>query len=185
MRLNDAWEIALHNRKFPPLVGQMTGRWPSRKRVAICGPGCSGKDVAAEYLARTRALVYWGSTSRVIVPAVAAKLGLSEDETYARRHEFRPLMFETGIELRRQDPAYLARTVLEHGNLCVGVRDRAEMQAVRAERLVDVAIWIERPGLHDPTMQYGPELCDFIVPNRWGLDEFYQRIDTIANLMNL
>jgi hypothetical protein len=153
--------------------------------IAICGPGRCGKDTVAAWFRDHRRMAYAKATSEVIVPHAARKIGLSDSEMFARRHEFRPLMFDTGVELRRDDPAYLAREVLKTGDLVVGVRDRVEMEAVRREKLVDLAIWIDRDVPPDPTMGYGPELCDIIVPNRWGLPELYGRLETLANLLNL
>ena len=150
-------------------------------KIAICGPGRCGKDTAAHWLKANTSLRYSRSTSEVIVPHVAKKLGLSVEETYRKRHEFRQLMFETGIELRQNDPAFLARTVLAEGDICNGVRDRREMQAVLDEQLVDLAIWIDRPWLPpDPTMGYGLEMCDIIIPNCWGLVDFIPRIARLA-----
>lgn len=151
-------------------------------RIAICGPGRAGKDASAEWLRDHTRLRYTIATSSVIVPAAAKKLGVSEEEMFRVRHQHRKLMFDTGVELREQDPAWLVREVIRRGNdIVVGVRDRPEMETVRAERLVDLSLWIDKPGVEaDPTLKYGPELCDVIVPNHWGLPELHARLKALA-----
>ncbi len=155
-------------------------------RLAIVGPGRSGKDEVAAWFARNTRLRYGGSTSEVIAPHAAKALGLSVAEAFARRHEDRDLWHRLGIELRKHDHAALARAVLKRGDLVVGVRDRVEMETVLAERLVDLAVWIDRPGIpDDPTLEYGPELCDVTIQNHWGLTELHGRLKKFANAIGV
>lgn len=154
-------------------------------RLAICGPSRCGKDSAALYLRDRYGMVYWGSTSRVILPHVAQRLGISEETAYANRHAHADLWFAVGNELRRDDRAALARHVLARGDLCVGVRDHDEMEAVRDEGLCDLSIWLDRPGRRDPTMRYGPELCDVTILNHGSLDHLYARLDRLARAIGL
>ena len=150
-------------------------------KVGIYGPGRSGKDAAAEWFAANTRLRYWGSTSQVITPHAAKRLGISEREEFRRRHEDRALWRQIGDELREVDPAALARVTLWDGDLNVGVRSLREIAAVRRERLVDVALWIDRPGVpEDPTLEFDESFADVIVPNRWGLPEFHARLANLA-----
>lgn len=47
----------------------------------------------------------------------------------------------------------------------VGLRNAGEIIAARAERLIDLFIWVKRTEPEDTTQTFGPELCDFIIEN--------------------
>lgn len=150
-------------------------------KLAIVGPGRSGKDHAAEHLASISTLFYSGySTSAVILPWAADWLGVSAAEAWETRHADRELWKAIGDELRREDAARLARKTLEVSDICVGIRDRVEMEAVRYEGLVDLVLWIDRDVPPDPTMGYGPEMADVVVMNRWDLASLESRLTRLA-----
>jgi hypothetical protein len=153
-------------------------------KLAIVGPGRSGKDAAAEQLA-LHGFRYAFSTSRVIAPYAARRLGLTHEAAFTRRHQDRPLWRQIGDELREHDPAYLARKTLEYGDLCVGVRSLREIAAVRSEGLVDLILWIDRDVPVDDTLEFGPEVADIIVPNRGTLLDFHIRINRLARTWRL
>src|SRR5687768_11374502 len=113
-------------------------------KIAICGPGRSGKDTAAEWFAGHTVLRFGRTTSEVIAPHAAARLGLPVDVAFAQRHADRQLWFAIGVELQQSDPAYLVRETLRDAEISVGLRSRDELAAVRGERLVDLVAWIDR-----------------------------------------
>jgi hypothetical protein len=154
-------------------------------KIAICGHGRSGKDEAARYLARRTPLRFAKSTSEVIAPYAAAKLGRPVDVAFAERHQNRVFWFNVGNELRAEDPAFLVRECLKAGEIVVGMRNRSEVVAVRAERLVDLVVWIDRDVPADPTQEFGVELCDLVVPNRGTLEEFHGRLEALARWAGL
>jgi hypothetical protein len=155
-------------------------------KIAIVGPGRCGKDTAAEWLSANTRLSYAVSTSEVISWSMADKMGVSVATAHAMRHDRRGEWFDQGVRLRGIDPAYLARTVLALGDICVGIRDRPEMDRVRSEGLVDLVLWVDRPGVAaDPTLMYGPELADVILPNWWGIDEFHGRLRVLGKSLGI
>ena len=150
-------------------------------KIAIVGPGRSGKDEIADWLKTHTTLRYWGSCSQVILPYAAAEQGIGEAEAWATRHANRDLWFRIGNRLRTGDHAALARKTLENGDICVGVRARAEMQSVIDEGLVDLVLWVSRRGTpDDPTLEFGPELADIVIGNHWGLSELHGRLAKLA-----
>lgn len=155
-------------------------------KIAICGHGRAGKDIAAWWFNDHTFLCYSGfSTSVAITPHAAKHLGISEEEAFARRHEDRMLWFELGNKLREHDPAFLARQTFQHGDIAVGIRDRSEMEAVLREGLVRHAIWIDRDVPVDPTLNYGKELCDIVVENHGTLEEFYAMLRAVAGVLGV
>lgn len=153
--------------------------------IAICGPGRSGKDTAANWFARHTHLRFGRSTSEIIAPYAAERLGRPVDVAFAHRHQNRVFWFNVGNELRATDPAFLVRECLKGGEIVVGMRNRSEVLAVRSERLVDLVVWIDRDVPTDPTMEFGPAECDVIVQNRGTLDEFEDRLAALARWAGL
>ena len=155
-------------------------------KLAIVGPGRSGKDEIANWLHANTSLCYLGySTSRVICPHAARQLGISEDEAFARRHEDRALWRRIGDELRAHDPAHLAREVLKHQDVCVGIRARCEIEAAQRERLVDLTLWVARDVPNDETLEYGSEVADLIIENRQSLSHLHARLSRLARALGL
>lgn len=161
----------------------------SQKKLLIVGHGRAGKDTACEYLAQITGLRNAGTTSKYLAEYVAGKLGLSVEEAYARRHEsdaMRMVWYNAGNELREKDPTILIRQALANGEITGGVRDREEVVRARTQGLVDLVVWIENRSVRsDPTVQFGPEDCDLVIPNNGSLEEFYDRLRRFAQFAGL
>lgn len=158
-------------------------------KILICGEGRSGKDTACEYLAKITTLRNAGTTSKYLCKYVAEKLGLSEEEAYARRHEsdeMRTVWYNYGNELRLNGPSTLARIALANGEISGGIRDYDEAIACKKENVADILIWIKNPRVpKDPTMKFGEEQCDITILNSGTLQEFYDRLRRFAIFANL
>jgi len=157
-------------------------------RIAFCGPGRSGKDECSTYFARITGLRFAGSMSQFLCPFVAARLGLSDEEAFARRHEsdaMRMTWYRIGNELRDSDPALLVRETLKAGEICNGIRDIREFEAAKAEGLADLFIWVERDVPTDPTITYGAGLCDVVLDNNGSLGELHTKLDALARFAGL
>lgn len=154
-------------------------------KIALCGPGRSGKDECAKWFSANTPLRFGRSTSQVIAPYVAERLGVSVPEAFARRHEDRELWFSVGNELRLHDPTFLVRECLRDGEIVVGLRNRDEMIAARSQRLIDLFVWISRDVPHDQTQTYGPELCDIEIENRGTLADLFDRLEALARFAGI
>jgi len=154
-------------------------------KIAICGPGLCGKDTAVDWLAKHTILRPGRSTSEIIAPIIAKKLGLSVEVAFSRRREDRHHWYEAGRSLRSEDPAFLVREAMHGAQITSGLRVAEEVLASRAEGIVDVFIWINRDVPADPTMKFGSELCDITIENRGSLDRFYSRLSALARLARI
>lgn len=155
-------------------------------RLGIMGPSNSGKDHAAEWLVANTCLLYQGTTSVVISRRIAEEEGISFGEAHAQRHARKAHWRAKGDELRRDDPAALARVVVVGPNLIVGIRARCEILAVRRERMLDVIYWVDRPGQEaDVTLEFGPEECHAVIQNHWGVAEYDERLRAIAQSLGI
>jgi hypothetical protein len=159
------------------------------KKILFVGHGRSGKDTACEHFAKLTGLRNAGATSKYLCGYVAAKLGLSVEEAYARRHEsdeMRTFWYHAGNELREKGPTTLVRMALANGEITGGVRDLVEIVAARKEGLVDLIVWVENDRVKpDPTVMFTSKEADFVVENNWGLEEFHNRLERLAAFAGL
>jgi len=153
--------------------------------LAFCGYGRAGKDTAAEWFRDHTPLKFAGGCSWTVLPHIAKDLGLSVEEAFRRRHEDRRYWYNWCNEYRRDDPARIIRESLVHSDMVCGVRDVIELIAGKAEGLIDLAVWIDRPVPLDPTVTYSVEDCDIIVRNYEGLDAFFKRLERLAKALRI
>ncbi len=158
-------------------------------KLLIVGHGRSGKDTALEYLAFVTNLTNAGTTSKYLAKYVAVELGIPGAEAYANRHEsaeMRERWKRIGDKIRKDDPALLIKEALKFGDITGGVRDILEIQAARAENLVDLIIWVQNDRVpKDTTVTFTERDCDIIIPNNWSLQEFHDRLWRFANFAYL
>lgn len=152
-------------------------------KILFCGFGRAGKDTAAMYLAKITGLRYAGSFSWAALPHMAKFLGQHPCQAWEERHQNRQLWKDELDRLRSVDQCFLARRVIEEGDVAAGLRDKKEIDAVRIEGLFDHIIWIHRPGTPvDPTVTYTPEDCDSAIINSGTLEDFHVKIQNWAVL---
>jgi len=158
-------------------------------KVLFVGNGRAGKDTACKYLAKITALKNAGTTSKYLCKEVAKRLGLSEEEAYARRHEsneMRTIWYDIGNEVRANGPTTLIRMALENGEISGGIRDYEEIIACRQENLVDLIVWVENKTVPpDPTVKFTSKECDIVIENNGTLEEFHDKILRLAKFANL
>lgn len=155
------------------------------KTVILCGMGRSGKDTGCEILASLTGLRNAGTCSVYLCDYVAAALGQSKEQAYAERHLKREIWRALGDEMRRDDPAIIIRTMLQHGEIGGGPRGLAEVEAARAEGLGDLWVWVDRDVPVDPTVEYGPGHCDIVIENKGTLDEYAAKLRRLAAFAGL
>ncbi len=161
----------------------------NNRTICFVGEGRAGKDTACEYLAQITTLRNAGTTSKYLAKYVALKLGVDKDTAYARRHEsneMRTLWYNIGNEVRVAGPTTLLREALQCGEITGGIRDLEEIRTARAERIVDLIVWIENKRVSkDPTVMFTSAEADIVIENNGTLEEFYERLRRFANFANL
>lgn len=157
-------------------------------KILFVGWGRAGKDEAAAFLAKYTGLRYAGSFSWAALPYMAARLGIHPQLAWETRHQNRELWKSYCDELRRVDQTLLARMALQSGDICAGLRDQIELEAVKSARLFDRIVWIDREGTpEDVTVTFcrnHPAIDDWI-PNHGTLEDFHWQIQMWANTEGL
>jgi len=150
-------------------------------KIVFVGYGRAGKDEAAHYLSKLTTLRYAGSFSWAALPHMASLLGEHPQYAWDHRHENRQLWKYELDRLRLIDQCYLARLVLQQGDVTAGIRDKAELDAVKAEKLFDHIVWVSRPGTPiDSTVTFGSEDCDWVLHNNGPLKDFWAALRRVA-----
>lgn len=150
-----------------------------RKRVLFVGWGRAGKDEAAQFAESHLGLRYGGSFSWHAKESVAAALGVHPMTAWETRHQNRQFWKDHCDALRRENQTLLAEKALATGDICAGLRDKVELDAVVAKRLFDELVWIDRPGTpQDFTVTFTRE--DVVAAGGWvirndGTLETYHR----------
>jgi hypothetical protein len=169
-------------------VGQTLGSGSRKKRIAIVGYGRHGKDFLAEIFDATTHLKYGGSCSWAALPYVAAELGVHPQLAWEKRHNQRQFWYEFCNYLRRDDPTFLIKKVLEQGDMVVGIRDKAELDAMKEQKLVDHTIWVDaapRITFEDTTVTFSKEDCDSVFDNSRTKESAYLIAYHVAEFLGL
>jgi len=154
--------------------------------VAFLGWGHCGKDTAADYWAKIYEMTVDAATSRVVSPLVAWALGASNESVYEARHEDRQFWYQFCHHLREQDPVTLVRWVLGSSDVVVGVRADYELAESVKAGLIDLTVWVDRPGTAaDPTVDFTAEDCDIVINNDKGLEEYYGKLTRLGDTLRL
>lgn len=157
-------------------------------KILFLGWGKCGKDAASQYLAKITGLRYAGSFSWAGLKYMAARLGVHEQEAWETRRQHRELWKKYLDELRVVDQTLLARMALQSGDICAGLRDKIELDAVHAANLFDRIVWIHRPNIPcDPTVTFldnHPGITDY-VQNLGTLEQFHAGLEARARIWGL
>ena len=154
-------------------------------KLLFVGPGQCGKDTACELTAELTRLRNAGTFSKYLTPYVASRLGVSEEQAYAERHQNREVWMSTGELVRKDDPTTLCRMAFAHGDISGGVRGLPEIVAIRERRIADLIIWIDRDVPLDPTLNFGPEYADVRISNHSTLAAFRDRLKHLFGLLRI
>jgi hypothetical protein len=147
------------------------------RKILFCGYGRAGKDEAAMFLGRITQLRYAGSFSWAGLPYMAQVLGVHPCQAWEERHTQRQFWKDELDKLREMDQCYLARLVVQSGDIGAGLRDKKEIDAVKAEKLFDRIVWVERLGnTVDPTVTFRPSDCDETIMNDGDLSHYHQTL---------
>lgn len=157
-------------------------------RVALCGPGRSGKDTVSAYLSVKTALRYQISTSemacQLIFDTVFPDRYLSLEECHADRVNHRVVWREAILAYNQPSGIRLYEDYQDTHDIFNGIRCKDELQSGLMSGFFDLSIWVDREVPEDPSLNFGPSDCDIVIPNQGSLGQLYERLDRVCKLIN-
>ena len=140
-------------------------------KLLVIGHAQHGKDTAAEMLYDMFGLTFAGSSQVAnelfIFDALKEKYGYkTPEECFADRINHRAEWYDMICGYNKEDPARLAKEILNRANIYVGMRDLEEYHASRG--LFDFVVGIYNPSKDlEPASSFNINIwtADFIVPN--------------------
>lgn len=178
---------------------------PRHPRILIMGHARHGKDTVAEMLAARYDLNFtsssWFCAERVILPKVhemwrrhvsASPVPVQVPEVpnykdvsecFEDRSNHRAFWHETIRDYNRPDATRLAREIFQDHNMYVGIRSRAEFNAVRNVGGYEHAIWVDASDRLPPedksSISVEPWMADYVVDNNGNLEELKLHVDQL------
>jgi hypothetical protein len=159
-------------------------------RIAIVGPGKSGKTTASQWLAEHTPLRYAGSTSAAAANVVCSHATMrgryaTLEECYADRRNRRQEWRDIILQYNQPDGLRLYRDMVRKSDILDGIRDGRELQACRDAGLADVVVWMQRDVPTDPSMGFGPEVADRVINNDGSFEELYAQLRELGERLGL
>lgn len=160
-------------------------------KIGIAGPGESGKDTAAEFLAFITHTKYTAGTSRWARHLVyermteAGHVYADADACWNDRRNHRSLWAAIIGEYNHHDPVSLYRDCLAEQNYLTGIRFLHEFRAIQRAGLCDLWIYVDRQGCNDSTCEIRPEHCDFTIHNYGTMEEFHGKLRRLAACLRI
>jgi hypothetical protein len=154
-------------------------------KLAICGPGRSGKDTATDFLAAHTELRYNGSTSEAAAQLCFAHLRekygyTSAEAAFADRHNHRVEWAEIIWDFNKPHGITLYERMLQTSDILNGIRRAGELNAMRVRHSDLLAVWIERDVPADPSNEIVSDDCDIVIRNCGTIAEFHERLGRFA-----
>ena len=159
-------------------------------RLAIVGPGKSGKTTASRWLAEHTPLRYAGSTSAAAAEVVCNHPTMrgryaTQEECYADRRNRRQEWRDIILEYNQPDGLRLYREMVRESDILDGIRDARELQACRDAELVDVVVWMQRDVPTDPSLGFAPQVADYVIENNGSFEQLYAKLRELCERLRL
>jgi hypothetical protein len=157
-------------------------------KVLIIGLARHGKDEMAEILHEALGLTFASSSKMALDIFLFDKLSpefgyKTKEECFEDRksQEKRNRWKKEISEYNTPDKARLARKIFSKHDIYVGLRDREELNAARAERLFDLCVWVDatdRVGLSEDasSIEVTKEDADIAITNNKSIEDFKEKV---------
>jgi hypothetical protein len=165
--------------------------------ICIAGAGRSGKDYASKWLNDNTRWTFTKSTSMHCADYVYTRMrcrGInypSIQECYGDRINHRPFWDQCIRDYNSEDPCRMYREMIEEGQTIIQRCCKPdEVDALRAAKLVDLFVWIDRDNLPpDSSQAFDAKYCDLSIYNPVTYNDliipgptFEERLERFATL---
>ena len=160
-----------------------------RPKLMIVGHGRHGKDTLADGFRE----LGWSCKDSSLASAevflfdeLKDSMGYPTVEAcWADRHNHRALWYRLIAQYNSEDNCRLMRAIYEANDIYVGIRSRRELMSGLSQGLIDLVIWVERPG-HDPESDSSMTIrradSDIVVYNDGTEDELKKKAKRLATV---
>ncbi len=154
-------------------------------KLCIVGSARWGKDSMAEILEEYFELKFKSSSQAAadifIYDALKEKYGYNTpEECFEDRVNHRSEWYELICDYNIEDKARLAKDILKHTDVYVGMRDSREIKECIKQNLFDLIIWVDAsdrlPQEDKSSFNIDKSDADIIIENNGTYDEFKEKV---------
>ena len=157
-------------------------------KLLIIGHARHGKDTLAQYISEATGLTFKSSSQAAseifLYDALKDKYGYkTPEECFEDRVNRRAEWHNLICEFNKDDKAALAKEILKHDDIYVGMRSSAEIEECLTQNLFDYVIGIYDPRKPlEPADSFNIDLwkdANFIIPNGGDLNDLSDKVCSI------
>lgn len=159
------------------------------RNFIIFGHKRHGKDTACEYLQSKYGIKFAATSFLACETFLFEKMKAdgynyqTVEECFDDRANHRKYWYETIRDFNTPDKARFGKLVFDKYDIYCGLRDREELNAIRAAGLVQLSIFIDasaRLEKEDPeSMKLDIEDADIIITNNGTVEQLYEKLDKL------
>lgn len=159
-----------------------------RPKVLIIGYGRHGKDTVAEMLKKHLGFSFVSSSyfcaEEILFPLLKDKYGYADAQAcFEDRHNHRTEWFDAIRAFNTPDLIKLGRVIFQDFDILCGVRNKAELHAIKNAGLADHIIWVDRSGHVAPELPssctVAPWMADYVLDNNGSIEDLERNLLTL------
>lgn len=158
--------------------------------IVLIGHARHGKDTVAEILERDYGLTFESSSvfagKKCVYPTMKKEFGYRTfQECFEDRVNHRKVWYTLIKNYNTPDKTRLGREIFKVNDIYVGIRDREEFEALVAERIPDVVIWVDAHKRKPPesleSMKLTQDDADIILDNNGTEEELVENVHKLMD----
>lgn len=158
-------------------------------KIMVCGYGRHGKDTVSELLGVPFASSSWVGMLETVWPDWGRHHYTTPEECFEDRHNHRATWFSMIAQYNTPDKLKLAKALFSLCDVYCGCRNRAEFEAIKEARLVDLTIWVDgkrrEPIECTDSCEIDALMCDIVIDNNGSLEELKQKVAGLRKMFTL